>query len=437
MRGTWMALWLGVPIVVLQACSKPQSDAVPITKATTPAASSPDATKMLPPLAGLNLTRIELGEGGATAPLLGEKTAHLTVDPKLQNTAKALMRMHHVPEAAVVLMDTATGNVLVYASHIEKGPARDLCAEATAPAASVFKIVTSAALVENAGLSPDERTCYSGGEQRITERDLIDDPKKDKWCTTLGGAMGRSINTVFARFARKYLKAPILAETAHSFGFGAPLAFDVPVEPSELHVPEDPLGFARMAAGFWNTTLSPLHAAWISATVARGGEPVRPRIVREVADASGAIVWTAPEPAALERAIKPKTAQSIATMMENTITDGTSYKAFHDAAGRSFLADIPMAGKTGTLTDATAQRFYTWFSGFSHAPASSNKESAPTPVAIGVLVVNGPTWTVKANVVAREVLRAYFAEHEVAGITMPHLRSSKPPIAKKKKRRSP
>jgi hypothetical protein len=40
-----------------------------------------------------------------------------------------------------------------------------------------------------------------------------------------------------------------------------------------------------------------------------------------------------------------------------------------------------------------------------------------------VLVGNGPTWQVKANVIARDVLRAYFAEHEATGVSRPSLNS--------------
>jgi cell division protein FtsI/penicillin-binding protein 2 len=76
-----------------------------------------------------------------------------------------------------------------------------------------------------------------------------------------------------------------------------------------------------------------------------------------------------------------------------------------------------VAGKTGTLTDAEAHRFYTWFTGF--APARA--ESGLGQVAIAVLVVNGPAWQVKANVVARDVLRAYFASKDAAGVTRPAL----------------
>ena len=369
-----------------------------------------------PPMPGLDLTKIGLDDKGVSAPMEGHKVARLTIDPELQRHALTVMAAHKLPEAAIVMIDPETGHVLVYASHIEGAVARDLCAEATAPAASVFKVVTGSALVENAGLSPDTKQCFSGGEQKILASDLEDDPVRDRWCSTLSGAMGRSINTVFARLALKHLKPPVLEDTAHAFGFGEPVPFDVPVQASAVHIPTDTLGFARTAAGFWNTTLSPLQAAQLSATVARGGEPIRPMVVSAVTEANGQPIWTAASsPITLKRAIAPATAQAVTTMMEHTVAEGTSYRAFHDAKGTAFLPGITVAGKTGTLTDDKARRFYTWFTGF----APSKPMPGVKSVAIAVLVVNLPTWQVKANVVAREMLHAYFAEQKVPGLLRP------------------
>ena len=114
-------------------------------------------------LTGLDLTRIGLGDDGATAPLGHNRTARLTVDPILQSVALEAMAARHIPEASVVLLDPQSGEVLVYASHVEQGPTRDLPSEARAPAASVFKIITASALVDDAGIGPDTRQCYSGG----------------------------------------------------------------------------------------------------------------------------------------------------------------------------------------------------------------------------------------------------------------------------------
>ena len=202
MRRSWLAIGVGVPLVGVLAlvgrstlrAESAHGDPLSIAKVLGGSAAAPAP----PVLNGLELATLTVGETDVTAKLPEKKFAHLTVDPVLQRVADHVMSMHHVPEASVVLMDVQTGKILVYANHVEKGPPRDLAIEATAPAASVFKIITASALVEQAGLTPDQRECYSGGEQRLNDKDLVSDPKRDKWCTTIAGAMGRSINTVFA-----------------------------------------------------------------------------------------------------------------------------------------------------------------------------------------------------------------------------------------------
>lgn len=385
----------------------------------TSGAHADDAAATPPPaLAGLDLSRVAFDDDGASAPLPGRRVARLFVDPALQRTALSVMASHHLPEASVVLVDTQTGEVLVYASHVESGPARDLCVEATAPTASVFKIVTGSSLVENGLANPDTEQCYSGGEQRITAADLEDNPQRDRWCSTLSGAMGRSLNTVFARLALKHLKPKQLEETANAYGFGEHVPFDVDVQPSTLHLPDDRLGYARTAAGFWNTTLSPVMAAYMSTVIARGGEAIKLSIVKEAAagEAPGEAAYAAPSsPVVVRRVVSQETARAVTTMMEHTVSEGTCFRAFHDTARRPFLGNVVVAGKTGTLASADQKNLYTWFTGF----APSRPMPGVRQVAIAVLVVNRPTWHLKANVVAREVLRAYFAEQKVEHVSSP------------------
>ena len=379
------------------------------------------------PLSGLDLAAIAFDGTGAFAPT-PQGAARLTIDPELQRTVSTILAARHFPEASVVLMEVETGHVLVYASHIEGQPARDLLVEATAPSASVFKIVTAAALVEEAHVTPETQRCYSGGEQRIGALDLVEDPRRDRWCTTVAGAMGRSINTIFARLAKEELTPPKLEAMARRFGYGRALAFDVPVQPSSLHVPTEPLEFARTAAGFWNSTLSPLEAVELSAIVAHGGETVRPSIVEKVATAAGAVAWTPPDPAPARRVVAKETADQLEQMMERTVSDGTCFRAFHDVRGTSYLPGITVAGKTGTLTDPEPRRYYTWFTGF----APVHPQGDVKQVAVAVLVVNGPNWELKANVVARETLRAYFAEHGAQGVSRPSVEA----VARHKRKRS-
>jgi cell division protein FtsI/penicillin-binding protein 2 len=115
--------------------------------------------------------------------------------------------------------------------------------------------------------------------------------------------------------------------------------------------------------------------------------------------------------------VAKETADQVTTMMERTVAEGTCWRAFHDIRGLSYLPGIAVAGKTGTLTEAETQRYYTWFTGFAPAHASGEIRQ----VAVAVLVVNGPNWQLKANVVAREMLRGYFAVKGAQGVTKPSL----------------
>ncbi|MGH7328826.1 MAG: penicillin-binding transpeptidase domain-containing protein, partial [Polyangiaceae bacterium] len=201
-----------------------------------------------PATAGVDLVHIAYDDSGATAPAANGRTAKLTIDPQMQRAAATLLRVHRLPKAAVVLVDVESGHVLAYASRTEGAPARDVCGEAKSPAASVFKIVTASALVDDAQLTPDTEQCYWGGEHEILPQHLEDNPARDRNCTTLAGAMGHSTNAVFARLALKHLKPSELEEEASSYGFGLPVPFDVPIEASTLRVPADDLGFARTSA---------------------------------------------------------------------------------------------------------------------------------------------------------------------------------------------
>lgn len=362
-------------------------------------------------LAGLDLMRLDLRPQKVTAPLPGGRTAELTLDPVVQRAALRVMKKYVVPEAGVVAINPKTGEVLAYASHVSEGEKFDVNARAEAPAASVFKLVTGSALVEKGGLSHKTEQCYRGGKSNILADELRDDPERDKWCATLGIAMGRSLNVVFGRLAQKHLTAEDLTQVGGAFGFGAKVPFDVENEAPVITIPDDPLEFARTAAGFWNTTLSPLAAASLVQTVANDGVTLRLRVVRSVVRGKDTLYEFPNEPTVVRRAVKAETADQVTQMMINTVSNGSAYKTFHDAKGRSFLPNIEVAGKTGTLTRHEENRHYTWLVAF--APANDPE------IAVAALVVNTPKWRIKGPDLARDVLRAYFAQKGAPGVSPP------------------
>jgi cell division protein FtsI/penicillin-binding protein 2 len=258
-----------------------------------------------------------------------------------------------------------------------------------APAASVFKIVTTSALLR-AGVSPSTSVCSHGGKTRMQPGLLLDNAKRDRQCSTLGDALALSQNVAIAKLALKHLEPNVLRTEAAAFGFDAPLLADVAIDapPSAASIPDDPFGFASTAAGFGDVKISALHGALLAATVAQDGVWIAPRFVDETT-----AELPDHEP---HRVLDARSASRLQQMMADTVTRGTARRAF-DARPR-----LPQraAGKTGSLADYRTGLETTWFVGY--APADR------PAVAVASVVVNTSKWHVRAATVAKEALRSYF-----------------------------
>ena len=406
-RPRWLLVLASSPPLIAGAVLPWRADvaeAAPLSTQQKPPANRP----VRPPgmtrealLRGLNPRSRTLADGRMMAPLPGARTAVLTLDPMLDTFVAKLLQKHDVPQAGVVAMDPGTGKLLAYVSHgAPGGRGVERALDASAPAASVFKVVTATALLSE-GVSPSRSVCYHGGSQRLSLDELVDSPKRDSACASLTGALGYSINAVFGKLALQYLSPQRLARQAAAYGFGEKLPFDVPTEQSALDVPRERVEFARTAAGFWHTSLSPLHGASIAAAIANGGRMMRPELVDRVLDAEGRTLYQS-EPVLHRKVTDPQTAQQLGLMLRATVAQGTARRAFHDARGRPLLPGIAVAGKTGTLSSERPYRGYTWWIGF--APADRPR------IALAVLVVNDPAWRIKASQVAAETLRHYLVD---------------------------
>ncbi len=354
---------------------------------------------------GLDPRVHELRDGHFVSRLPGGRLAELTLDPGLQSRLEKFFARYAVPYAAAVAIEPSSGRVLAYVSHSSANPnAGDLARDPSPPAASVFKLVTASALVDN-GVGAGTRVCYGGGSRRLDAQDLVDDSRRDSLCRTLEGAIGHSTNAVIAKLADRHLDAAKLERYAEAFGFGHTLPFDVPTQPSPREVPADRLERARMAAGFWHMHMSPLHAALIVSTIARGGSMPQAALVDRIIDRAGHVEY-AHEPQRFRSVLPQATARVVGRMMQDTVKNGTSRKAFHDRAGRPLLPGIDVSGKTGTLSTESPYRAYSWWVGF--APSEE-----PT-IALAILVVNQPLWHIKANQVAVDALRYWTVDRPSA-----------------------
>ena len=338
----------------------------------------------------LDVRRARLSRGAYVAPARGGEQKKLTLDPTLQAAAERILARARPHEGAIVLSDVRTGKILAWASR----GAHDAVVTPMAPSASVFKVVTAAALLESRKVSPATRQCYSGGEHGIEREDLHDDRSRDDRCTSLGDALGHSVNLVFARMALRHLQPEDLRGAAERLGIGAEIPIDIRVPRSQIRIPDDELGFGRAAAGFWNGKMSALSALFLMHTIANKGERVPLSILADDPD---------PPEHEAGRAMRNATANTLVRMLEVTTRSGTSAKVFHDEDGRKVFPGMHVAGKTGTLIGGKPTRMFSWFAGF--APSRHPR------VAISVMLANDVKWWTKGNIVAREMLEAYF-EHE-------------------------
>lgn len=331
--------------------------------------------------------------------------AELTTVPELQAAATRILNRGKVPFGAVVLLDVASGDVLAMADRFDaehpvapdldpEGPPH-LALRAIAPSASVFKVITSAALLE-VGVSGAREYAFNPARRRVYESTL-EKPGSGAPKADMGDALAKSNNGYFSRMADRKLAREDLDLIARRFAFNQVVPFPLLTDASTANVPRNRLERARMAAGFWHTRLTPLHGALIAAAVAGDGAVPTPRLVRRLEGPDGRVV-DAPDRGPLSRAMKPETAARLRTMMARTVSHGTGRRAF--AKWPKSLSKISVAGKTGTLAIREPYTAYTWFVGF--APADDPQ------VAIAVMVGNGELWWQRAIDIGRDVLADYF-----------------------------
>jgi penicillin-binding protein A len=345
----------------------------------------------------VDLARITLAGDAATAPASSGEEAALTLDPGLQRATERLLSRARSVRAGAILAEAGSGRVLAFADL----PRGEVLLGKTAPAASVFKIVTSAALIERGRVSPQQRVCIDGGIRSI-ERKHLEPPRSGvAICTPFRGALGHSRNAVYAQLVTRHLMRSDLVEMGERFGFNRFVPFDAARVPAgTLEVPFNDLDFARTAAGFRGSKLSVLGGLRLAAIVANAGQAPPLSILERTSE---------PEPPA--RVIDAATAGELRRMLEVTVHSGTSLEAFSERPGKPYLPGIAVAGKTGTLQPDASEPTTTWFIGF--AP------SRQPEVVVSVLVQNGRVWRQRANEIARDMLRAYFASKGRRGVTDP------------------
>lgn len=312
----------------------------------------------------------------------------LTLNPAVQQAAYDGLASRGY-EGAVVAMNPKTGEILAMASTPSFDPATiednwdslqsqagspmlNHATQETLPPGSTFKVVTTAAGLEN-GYTAD--SSVTGASQITlpgtnTTLENYGGQSCGGTTTTLRQAFAKSCNTAFVEMGVK-VGDEAMTKAAKKFGLEETYDLGLPMSPGAIGNLSDPAARGQSAIGQRDISMSVLQNAVVASTVANGGKRMEPHLVSEVLG-SDLKTLKKTKPKELDQAVKPETAAALTELMKG------SERLTQGATG----ADI--ASKTGTAEhgeDSRNSKPHAWYIAFG--------PTKDAQVAVAVVVKNG------------------------------------------------
>lgn len=328
-----------------------------------------------------------------------------TLDPAAQQVAIDALGGQ---AGSVVALEPQTGRVRVMASLPTFDPNQivdqqgqvdvlNRATQAQYPPGSTFKVVTAAAALESGEYTP-ESVIDGSSPKTISGAPLANSGGASFGAVSFTDALTNSVNTVFAEVGETIGPEQLL-DTMSKFGFGQDPPLDYPdgqMTPSGIRNADGDLvesdgGFdiGRVAIGQGGEEgqiqVTPLQMAMVAGAVGNGGVLTRPRLTEQVVAKDGRVEDRI-QPEQVSRVMSEESADQLTLMMSRVIEEGTG------TAGA--LADISVAGKTGTAEVDNATSNQAWFIAF--APADDPQMA----IAVTVERTQGQGGTVAAPIAA-------------------------------------
>jgi peptidoglycan glycosyltransferase len=314
----------------------------------------------------------------------------MSIDARLQWRAAGLLedQLHKLgrSKGALVILDPVTGDLLASVSYPwpsqtpDDDSLLDRARYGLYPPGSSFKLVTSIAALrkdsQNANNKyecirlPDGRT---GNFIRGWRRPIHDDVKDTAphGNISMHAALVVSCNAYFAQLGTYAVGADALLDTANHLGI-------LVASPSNADTLYRELPQASYGQG--QDVASPFQMARVAATIAQDGSMPYGRWVTDQNN---------PRQQGPQSILAPQLSSLIAEAMRDAVTSGTGRQAN--------LADLPIAGKTGTAELDHAPS-HAWFIGF--APYRG-----PRKLAFAVLIENGQYGGTAAAPLAAQLMK--------------------------------
>ncbi len=336
-----------------------------------------------------------------------------SLDLKLQQYLLKRMDRENSRYIGIVAMAPDTGRVLAMAGFNKINPDKDPCLLAEYPAASIFKIITAAAAVEEKGYSATSRFTFNGYKHTLYKRQLTD--KTNRYTNTISfrNAFAQSVNPVFGKIGALYMAPGALQEYGEAFAFNRNVNFELSWPVSRLIEKDESYRRAEIASGFnRQTTISPLHGAVIVSAVLNGGKPVEPTLVDRIVNDDGETVYRT-EANFLPPAVSSKTADVLEQLMVATVSSGTASKPFRGRRRNKVLSKLRLGGKTGSIFNRKHDARFDWFVGFAEEKKGDEKMVVSVMVAheeyIGTRATQYARWAIEHH------FKDYFANKKTAG----------------------
>lgn len=295
--------------------------------------------------------------------------AAIAIDPKT-GAVQALVSMPSFDPNPLANHDTNVAEAAYDELEAAKdGPLKNRALGEVLPPGSTFKVIDAAAALENgynqntqipAGSSytpPTSGTAITNAARSICPEAQV----------TLIEALTESCNTGFAQLAVK-LGADTIKDKARAFGFetedqtvgnldggGLPVAASRTGDIQNPDGGDDPAALAQSGIGQNNVRMTPLQGAMVAATVANGGERMRPYLVQQLLGPDRRTISTA-SPEKLNNPISGPVAADLQEMMVSAVENGTGRNAR--------ISGYTVGGKTGTAQDGDNPADHGWFIGY-------------------------------------------------------------------------
>jgi peptidoglycan glycosyltransferase len=284
-------------------------------------------------------------------------------------------------------------------------PLLNRATQETLPPGSTFKVIDSAAALQN-GYDEDTEI-PAGGSYTVGGATIHNDDEETcpTSTITLKEALTESCNTGYAQLGVKLGADKIKAE-AKAFGFedstltvGDLEDGGLPVATSHTGTMANPDGstdkgaLAQSSIGQRDVRMTPMQGALMAATVADGGKQMRPYLVQQLLGSDRRALYTA-SPKTLRTPIDNTVATKLQDMMESVVQRGTGTRAQIDG--------YTVGGKTGTAQNAEGANPHGWFIGF----AFNSKGEAVSAVCVMLENVPGSHASAEAARIAGLIMKA-------------------------------